>query len=171
MSGKTPGIKMLVVLVGVCLISAAVLGYVHITTYDRIEMNRMKRIKDAVYQVLPGVTEYEQVNEKPVIYKGYKDETVIGYAVLAEGMGFQGNIVLMVGIDKEIKNIKGTVVLESVETPGLGDRIKEDSFLDQFDNTAVSENMKVSAITGATISSVAVEKIANKSVKDVKRIH
>jgi electron transport complex protein RnfG len=64
-------------------------------------------------------------------------------------------------------------VLESRETPGLGDRIyKDQAFVDQFRDLAVEPAVvlvkeaptapnQVDAITGATISSTAVVKIVN----------
>ena len=42
--------------------------------------------------------------------------------------------------------------MEHLETPGLGARIEEEEFLDQF----IGKPEKIDAITGATISSTAV---------------
>ncbi|MCP3683737.1 MAG: FMN-binding protein [bacterium] len=172
MNKKESGIKMLIVLTGVCLLSAAVLGYIHISTFERIEKNRIKRIEEAVSNVLPGITDYEKVSSDPVIFKGKNGDADAGYAVLSSGMGFQGDIVLMVGLDSTINNIEGVVILESVETPGLGDKIRELDFLKQFQGKNVSSDSEigVDAITGATISSVAVGKIINKAVEYAKRI-
>ncbi len=168
MEKKTSKFKMLVVLASVCLISAAILGYVYMATFQKIEDNRKKRIENAVSEVLQGITDYEKVCTEPVVFKGYRDGRIAGYAVLSNGTGFQGGIVLMVGIDPELKKITGVVVLESVETPGLGDKIRSDDFLVQFKEMAVP--VQVDAITGATISSIAVEKIVNRAIKNVKRI-
>ena len=173
MSAKeVSGIKMLAVLSGVCVISAAMLGFVYSNTKDQISQNRMKIIQAAVYKVIPGIDDYEKINESPVIYKGTSGGSAAGYAVLTEGMGFQGKILLMVGVDLQIKTITGVDVLESVETPGLGDKIKGEGFLGQFNPMKIgaSDNVSIDTITGATISSVAVEKIINRALEHVKRI-
>ena len=59
-------------------------------------------------------------------------------------------------------SIKDLSILKQTETPGLGSRITESSFTDQFIGLSVSEvalkadNGRIDAITGATISSEAV---------------
>src|SRR5690606_34719403 len=74
--------------------------------------------------------------------------------------GFSGLVKIMVGFkpDGTIQNI---AVLEQKETPGLGTKIKDESFLQQFrDKNPSTFNLKVKkdggevdALTGATISS------------------
>ena len=173
MTGKVTSSKMLVVLLSVCLISAALLSYVHIITYERIKHNRQQRLKNAVFKVIPGIDSYSRINIEQDIFKGSADGVIVGYAVLSEGVGFQGNIGIIVGFDKEIKFITGVSILESVETPGLGGKIREDDFLNQFKNLLIPADKKivVDTITGATISSRAVEKIINNAIKDVKDIY
>ena len=67
----------------------------------------------------------------------------------------------MVGIDKNNK-ITGIEVISQQETPGLGAKIKESSFLQQFIGKTLEElkikkdGGKIDAVTGATISSRAV---------------
>lgn len=184
MEKNVSGLKMLFVLTGVCLISAAVLGYVHILTVTRIQENKKRVIENAVFEVLPGVTDYKKISSEPVVFEGRKHGEAVGYAVLSKGMGFQGSILLMVGVDLKIERITGVAVLESVETPGLGDKIKGYSFLKQFKGlvlpnfnikkvdavTGASSIIKVDSITGATISSIAVEKIVIRAIENVKRI-
>ncbi len=164
---------MLSVLAAVSLISAGFLGYVYTTTRDRVELNRGKRIKAAIYEVLPDIKSYEKISENPDIFKGASGKDEAGYAVLSAGMGFQGEITMMVGVNSVISRITGITILDSVETPGLGARIKGIDFRKQFDGKPIpdEENIEVNVITGATISSNAVKKIIQKAVKDVKRIH
>jgi electron transport complex protein RnfG len=171
-SKEVSGIRMLAVLGGVCVLSAAMLGFVYKSTEGRIAQNRIKVVQEAVDKVMPGIDNYEQVGEDPVIYRGFTGGEVSGYAVLAKGMGFQGNIVLMVGTDPRVSKISGIIVLESVETPGLGDKIKAEGFLGQFYPMEIptAGTVSIDTITGATISSVAVEKIINKALEHVKRI-
>ena len=75
------------------------------------------------------------------------------------------------------KKIIGFEVLESKETPGLGDKIFKDAeFQENFKDLAVNpeiipvkkgekaNNNEVEAITGATISSKAIVRLLNKTV-------
>ena len=97
---------------------------------------------------------------------------LIGYAFEAEGGGFQDVIRLLYGFDPRARRIVGMRILESRETPGLGDRIyKDPNFVHGFDALAVDPEIvlvkgagsgspnEVHAITGATISSRAVVEI------------
>ena len=83
-------------------------------------------------------------------------------AVALEGRssnGYGGEIVLMVGLDTSGKLV-GYQKLVASETPGLGTKITEDSFLGQLRGRAFNANWQVrkdggeiDAITAATISS------------------
>ena len=95
------------------------------------------------------------------IYPAKKDSVLVGYAVNTNTKkGFSGNISLMAGFkpDGTIVNI---TVLEQKETPGLGTKMTEPLFKDQFtDKNPSSFTLKVKkdggqidAITAATISS------------------
>jgi len=166
-------LKMIGVLIFVCAISAAALGYVYTSTEDAIAGNRKKRMEEAVYNVLPGITGYECIKQDPAVYRGISEDATAGYAIMAQGMGFQGDIVLMVGLGPDMDRITGVSVLESVETPGLGDRIKSNGFLGQFRNMDIpnDRSVRIDTITGATISSNAVRRIVSKAVKDAEGIH
>jgi electron transport complex protein RnfG len=95
------------------------------------------------------------------IYPAKKDNTIVGYAINTNTKkGFSGNISLMAGFkpDGTIINI---TVLEQKETPGLGNKMAEPPFKNQFnDKNPAQYKLKVKkdggpvdAITAATISS------------------
>ncbi len=95
------------------------------------------------------------------IYPAKKDDEIVGYAVNTyTKKGFSGNINLMAGFkpDGTIFNIS---VLEHKETPGLGSKMNDPAFRNQFnDKNPTSFELKVKkdggpvdAITAATISS------------------
>ena len=90
-----------------------------------------------------------------------RDGEIVGYAVNTyTTKGFSGNISLMAGFkpDGTIMNI---TVLEHKETPGLGTKMTEPEFKDQFNEKNPAEFIlkvkkdggPVDAITAATISS------------------
>ena len=152
----------------------------------KIEENRLKEERKAVFSVLPGVADYrvieKRLNKKDVvkIFRGVdKDGRLVGYAFLAEGPGFQGIITMMVGLNVNMKELTGLKVLEQVETPGLGDKIRESWFEDQFKGLSIEPKIdyiknrkpekpnQIQAITGATITSKAVAEIINRRVRVV----
>jgi len=91
-------------------------------------------------------------------------------AVSIGGSGFQAHIQLIVAIDRDI--IRGFRVVEQTETPGLGGRIGEAAFQKQFIGKTIARGIRMTksgnagpdefdAITGATGTSKALEKILN----------
>ncbi len=186
---QTPRLVFTLTLAGL-LSGLAIVGAYEITL-PRIEANKAEALKRAVFQVLPGSTRMEReawrdgklapaetgpANEDAV-YAGY-DSTgaFVGYAVPAEGSGFQDTIQLIFGYDPARRMIVGLQILESRETPGLGDKIyKDPDFAANFRDLGVEPTVElvkggrnapnqVDAITGATISSTSVVKIVNAAL-------
>jgi electron transport complex protein RnfG len=100
----------------------------------------------------------------------------VGVAAAAGEPGFQDVIRLIFGFDPGSGDVLGMKVLESKETPGLGDKIVKDSvFVAGFEEVAAplvgvkagqgtGGEDEVHMITGATISSQAVIDIINHRV-------
>ena len=152
------------------LVASACLGFVYEKTKIPIEMSILNKKLDAIKLVTPGFTNDPNAEmfrlptgegDSLDIYPAKKDSVVIGYAVNTYTKdGFSGNINLMAGFkpDGTIINI---TVLEQKETPGLGTKMTEPKFKDQFNDknpAAFSLKVKkdggpVDAITAATISS------------------
>lgn len=108
------------------------------------------------------------------------DGSLTGYALMAGEPGFQDVIRIMFGYDPATEQVLGMRVLESKETPGLGDLIEKDSaWVAQFDAAGVpliqtkpgggtGNPQEVETITGATISSRAVIGIINRRIEAMK---
>jgi electron transport complex protein RnfG len=87
----------------------------------------------------------------------------IGYIVEGYGKGYSSYIHVLASVDKNFI-LQKISILGHGETPGLGDEIEKDYFLNQFvgksaDNLVVIKGEtedKIQAITGATISTRAV---------------
>ncbi len=113
------------------------------------------------------------------VYLGYRDERPVGFAVVAAKPGFQDVVRLIYGYDPRSHRVLGMLVLESRETPGLGDKIIKDSaFVAGFTGvetpiTGLKSGRKedptapgaVDMITGATISSRTVIAAINLSLE------
>ncbi len=103
--------------------------------------------------------------------------TVIsGYVFPASGPGLWGKIDAVVGFDASLSRLTGVDFTKQNETPGLGARISEDWFKLQFrgktgpftrvpEGTQSTSGGEFDAITGATITSAAVEKILNSMIE------
>lgn len=172
---------MVIVLAAVGIASGGTLAIVAKRAAPLIEQQRLKRLKEAIFTVLPQAKDYRtEERDGLVIYRGLDEEgNPVGIAFEVEGPGFQAKIKLMVGLDNRLERLLGIEILDSVETPGLGGKITAPEFKDQFKELAVSPKItyiknrnpatpkqpgEIDAITGATISSKAVVDMINKEI-------
>ena len=173
-------LNMFVALFVICVVSGGVLGIVYSATKGPITKAENAKKTEAIENVLPKFNELKETKVKSAMedidipfYLAYDaDNNFIGAAVETfTNKGFSGNVSLMVGIlaDGTVNNIS---VLQHAETPGLGSKMTEPSFKDQFNNkNADSFNFKVKkdggdvdAITAATISSRAFCDAVNRAL-------
>lgn len=144
----------------VVFISVAVLSGMDSFTRDTIQYQKELKIQRMLNQLFPEMTDYE-FDESTEIYTITADDTKIGYAFLGVGVGYGGNIDIVVGMENKT-TVKGIAVIAHAETPGLGDKILAPDFTDKFVGLDISEvkltrdGGKIDAITGATISTQAV---------------
>ena len=145
-----------------CVISAGMLAYVFIVTGPKIEANAKASFDGSLREVLPGVESFKSISipgTKSQIYEAYAGGNVVGFAVKVAPRGYSGEIVMLVGVDPELR-IKGMKILGQRETPGLGTNIEKPKFQKQFigkgGKDAFEPKKDIDAITGATISSRAV---------------
>jgi len=156
----------------ICVVASGLLACVNSLTRPKIIAQARAEEDSALREVMPQGENFEPVKKgDDIIY--YKvsnaDGKFIGVAFKASGKGYSGAIETMVGMDKEgtIRTIK---ILHQNETPGLGNRIMELSFLSQFANKGISDLTRVEAITGATISSKAVIDSVQEKAKEIQEL-
>ncbi len=149
--------------------SVVLLVSINSVTSPVIEERNVEEIKSVLGSIFPEMSMYELEDE---VYIVYQDNTKIGYAFMASGNGYGGNIDILIGLDNNFE-IKGISIISQTETPGVGSKITESSFTDQFEGLSVSdialkpEGGKVDAITGATISSRAVVDAVKEKMVEV----
>ena len=162
-----------------------------------IDKYRAEQLQKAVYEVLPGATSYAtyylvgnslsltlpqaaKVSEYKRVYIGYDAALQIkGVAIERGEPGFQDIVRLIFGYDPHTATLLGMKVLESKETPGLGDKIfKDQAFVDQFfagpqpplvavkAGAGKGRPNEIDTITGATISSKVVIDIINHALQE-----
>ena len=118
--------------------------------------------------LLPGSTSFAaeefDAEANSAIKSVYKAEN--GYVIESAAYGYNGDIVLMVGVSNE-GTVTGVVVKDLQETRGLGAKALTDvPFLAQFLWTGGDAEIgtNVDALAGATVSSKAVTKAVNAAV-------
>jgi len=154
----------------VALGASACLGFIYEITKGPIATTALNKKLDAIKQVVPDFNNNPDAEmfrlptgegDSLDVYPAKNDSVLIGYAVNTyTNNGFSGNITIMAGFktDGTIINI---TVLTHKETPGLGNKMTEPKFKDQFMNKNPKEfslvvdkdGGPVDAITAATISS------------------
>lgn len=163
--------NMVVVLGSITLIAGAAVGGIYQLTKEPIEAAQVKKINDAIAQVMPEfdntpsaeAIEKEVDGETVKIYPATKGGKPVGYAIETFSKnGFGGKMSLMVGFlpDGTIKDIS---VISHNETPGLGDKIQKSksNFAVQFEGknpesfklAVKKDGGDVDGITASTISS------------------
>ncbi len=188
-------------MVGVGLACALLIVVVHQTTAETIADNRAEALERAIFEVLPDTVRTrpfrldgvefvptEGAFEGEQVHAGYRDDgSLVGVAIEGTAMGYQDTIRALYGYSIDLDAIVGFRVLESRETPGLGDRIEtEESFRANFERLDVSLNeggsaprnpivavaeggksapWQIDGLSGATISSVAVANLLRSSTE------
>ena len=196
-------LKMYRALVGVGTLCGIIIVLVYQFTAPVIRENKNIALEKAIFQILPKATTkkvyvldeagkfavYESSiikDRADIIYAGFDtQQQLVGFAIPAQGMGYQDSIELLYAYEPIRQTIVGMVVLQSRETPGLGSRIEDDSnFSRNFkqldvrlntNQTNLNNQLKmvksgkktqpwqIDSITGATVSSHAIGKILQQS--------
>lgn len=99
---------------------------------------------------------------------------VTAYAVPFSGAGLWGTIRGYLAVSNDLKKVVGLTFTEQNETPGLGGRIDEAAFKDQFKSVAIDYDAgfsydasgELDAITGATSTSNAVLRMLNRLLQE-----
>lgn len=201
---NTNSIPMFKAMVGIGVICSLLIVLTFEGTLPRIERLKAEALEKAIFRVLPGTVatktfqldqnnSFTEVSAKdaaePLVYAGYdQKEQLTGVAVEASGQGYADVLRILYGYHPDKQAIIGFYVLESKETPGLGDKIEKDAdFLANFEALDVSltddlselKNVvvpvkqgakerpwQVDGITGATISSRAIGNIIGTSTQN-----
>jgi electron transport complex protein RnfG len=161
----------------ISIASGAVLALSYEVTNPTILEQARQKLEQSVLTVIPGATKMEQVQkEDMMIYMGLDDQgNRKGISFKATGSGFDGPIEIMVGYNPGEGKLLGIEILSMSETPGLGARIKEEAFTNQFKGKSADDKFiakeDVQAISGATISSTAVANAIKTSLDKIVKIY
>ncbi len=174
---KNEMVKLSIVLFCITAVVALCLGGVNAITEERIAEIQLQIEQDALLTVMPGAT-FEEITvdagEGSIVTKAFKatkDGADAGYCMTVTPTGFSGAVTMIVGVDMD-GTVTGIDITKHAETPGLGSKADENPFKSAFVGTTsgvsiikgtASEN-QISAISSATITSVAVANGVNAAI-------
>lgn len=185
----------------IAFIFAGLTSGVNMALSNRIHLNEQTRVSKQLLEVLaipyPAESSPENIRQiesrrvksakldKEEIFAGFNENGKLErYAFPVSGKGLWGSIQGFVALDSNLSRIDGVIFTSHVETPGLGARIDEKWFRDQFKGLDLTKKAspekyvrvesgakgavnRVDSITGATITSVSVEKMLNTDIQSI----
>lgn len=170
----------------VTVVCISVVTGLHLSTKERVEANESLFLKKTILEAA-GISfpdDFREINaiydqrviEKVSFYEATREDGSIAYVVEAQGAGLWGLIRLMVGFGQGLQELTGIGIVSHNETPGLGARIEEPWYKEQFpgkrgpfrlvEEGTASAPDQIDSITGATRTSQAMLSILNKAVVD-----
>lgn len=182
----------------VTLVFISITTVIYTFSKDTIRFNEALRLKKAVLYAA-GVLVSEQPREIEQEYKKRIEEvlesdgtvryyivrgddrsSVESYVIVTQGPGLWGDITVAIGYDETGSRIAGIEIIDQNETPGLGGRIGEEWFKQQFrgkssplstvaEGEAAGEK-EFQAITGASYSSNSIKDIVNSASEKVSSL-
>ncbi len=188
--------NLILTLLMIAMMSGLLVVLTYQLTAPRIAANKQRALEKAIFTVLPTATQSRSyvltddglsqlaegetvADEKQAVYAGYDaDGKLTGLAMVAASRGYQDIVKVLYGYSLQSECVTGITVLQSTETPGLGDKVASDEdFLANFEcldaklapggseianpietvKNGTKENpWEIDAISGATVTSTAV---------------
>lgn len=170
-----------------------ILAFLNYSTADRIAFNQeieLSRKLLYIFDIEPSSENPNDISQafadnigsipfegEPMYVYYDANDQIVGYAVPINGSGLWGSIEGYVGISSDYSKILGIDFTSHSETPGLGGRISEDWYKEQFREIDITEAKNgnyiiyrpapggnVDAIAGATLTSKSVSKFLNEDI-------
>ena len=174
-------IKMIVVLSAICSVSGYVLATLKEATRAPIEEQVLTYVQGpALLSVLTDndndpIADRKKLTveglESPItVFPSIKDGKLQAVAMESFGIGYSGNVGVMVGFDVTEDTLVGIGITTQTETPGIGDAILRPDFKAQFQGHGFDKlaykpkGGDLDAITGATYSSAGTMEAVQKAV-------
>lgn len=182
-----------VFMVLVTAVFTLVLSFLNQTSKAAIELNKKVELHRKIlyvfdmYDETDSVEEVSKKFEENIEEKKYKEDKIVyvlkegnetkAYAVPFDGPGLWGSIDGYIGVDKDLKHLTGIEFINQSETPGLGGRIGEAPYKEQFRNVDITNKVgdeiivnrpapggNIDAIAGATQTSTFVKNMLNQDL-------
>lgn len=165
----------------VTAVTGLILGVVYEITAGPIKLTQERLKNEALAGALPEAEDFSQIDlaagspeAVKEVQEGSKEGASSGYCITVTPKGYGGPIEIVVGITPD-GTIRAIRILNQTETPGLGAKAADDSFLRQYSEKQVeslavvkappSAPEQIQAISGATITSEAVTAGVNTALE------
>lgn len=168
MSIWTDFVKPVVVLGTIAAVTSALLAVTNSVTAPVIAENTARIADETRKALLPAAAGFAEVvpeTETDGVTDIYEATDGTGYVVSAEAAGYGGQVPVMVAFDAD-GNIAAVRFLSNSETPGLGQKVRDEDFGAQFAGmpAAAIGLSDIDGIAGATISSGAAVSAVNAAI-------
>lgn len=197
-------VRLVLTLALIAMLSGVTVVFAYQITLEPIARNHRLALERAVFEVLPGAVERanflvegsnltalaDDEGDRANVYAGYDESgALVGVAMEGSARGYADAIRVLYGYSLEDECIIGFTVLQSSETPGLGEKIGTDpDFLANFTCLDVRLNdagtglanpietvgpgqatnpWQIDGIAGATVSSQAVGRALRESAEQL----
>ncbi|MBM7000805.1 FMN-binding protein [bacterium] len=154
-------IRPVVVLVAICVVAGVLLGVVHAVTEPVAAQVAEERAQLTYRALMPEAADFTPLacdvpGVTALLDAKDADGRTIGHVVVASSKGYSGQVPLAIAFDAA-GTVTAVTAMANGETPGLGTRVAEPQFVDQFVGRAAEplQVTDIDVITGATISSKA----------------
>lgn len=178
--------NMVITLLVIAGIASLALGGVYNLTKEPIRLAKKAKAEAAIKAVVPNFDSLYSFKYKPesgkdslVIHKAFRENSLVGTAIASySNEGYDPTqIQIMVGFLPD-GSVENTSVVQHKETPGLGTKMAEPAFKDQFmginpatfDLRVKKDGGDVDAITAATITSRAFADAVERAYQSFQKI-
>lgn len=146
--------------------------------------------RSEVFDTFDQVTEHSE--DDGTLWYEYSSNGETKYALSTSGPGLWGTIEVVIGFNSDVSRYTGLEIVDQSETPGLGGRITEQWYKEQFAGQLIPEAVlsggkitlasagsdaaddyddeAIDAITGATRTSEGMQAIVSQAARDMKNI-
>lgn len=177
-------IKPVCVLLAICVIIPLALSLTNKVTADKIAELEEKNSRETMANLIEAdeftEEEFKDGGESFTYYIAVKDGETVGFIFKTAEKGYGGDVSVMTAVTPD-GTVKSVAILDvSNETPGLGQNAAKENFYSQYANKksgisllkngADTAKNEVNAVTGATITSTAVNKAVNTALEQFESV-
>ena len=169
-------VRPIIVLVAICAVAGILLGVVHDITQPIADAIAEERAQETYAQLVPDAAGFDELDCSvegctAALQATDASGSAIGYVIVAQSKGYGGQVPIAVAFDVD-GNVTSITTMANEETPGLGSRIAEDSYIGQYVGLTAAPITAddIDLISGATISSKAALSAFNVAVEAFEEV-
>ncbi len=165
-------LRPVLVLVLICMVVGVALSAVNAVTAPIIAANDEATTLATYAEALPEADSFTQLEcDIDGVSAVLVADNGAGYVIAAQARGYGGQVPLVVSFSNE-GEILAVIIMDNDETPGMGKKVEDASFTDQFAGMAAQSITldDIDAVSGATYSSKAVVNAINLAVSAFEQV-